>query len=73
VHSARVIPKVALVGSDRPIVSDCAERPVQASADLASHRLQRLGMAGLGAMLRHSAHHSPSMSRSPRHISVLSA
>jgi hypothetical protein len=41
---------------------------MQACADLASHRLQRLGMAGLGAMLRHSAHHSPSMSRSPTHF-----
>ena len=57
-HSTRVIPGVALVGSDRPIVSDCAERPVQACADLASHRLRRLGVAGLGAMLRHSAQHT---------------
>ena len=57
-HSTRVIPGVALVGSDQQIVRDCAARPVQACADLATHRLQRLGVAGLGAMLRHSAHHT---------------
>ena len=57
-HSTRVIPSVAIVSSDRPIVSDWAAHPMQASADLATHRLQRLGVAGLGAMLRHSAHHT---------------
>ncbi len=61
-HSTRVIPGVAIVVSDtvsdQPIVSNWPARPMQASADLATHRLQRLGVASLGAMLRHSAQHT---------------